>query len=328
MRMLWTRSVGIAAVCLLALGFGAWRAIVLLREPSLPYRDQFSRNNAEEWVPMGGDWQISDGAVFNRSDEDGAKLLTGSSDWTDYELTTDLELNGHAGDVGVMVRVGDEEPGVDSYNGYYVGLRSDDSVVVIGRADHGWMEGRPAAMPGGVQAGVWYQLRVVVVGCNIGAEATNLATAQTSWTVFEERPCVTHGKIGLRSMATGGAWRKVLLRHAVFADFAAIRSHASFVQTPVYPTREDEYNHMRESYFSSTFLPARSYRVANASGKAEGSSPPLQGSLHRFYEGIPIAPKYCETARCRHTHLSSLCAGQHWRHRRSACEADSPEPGR
>jgi hypothetical protein len=153
--------------------------------------------------------------VFNRSDEFGAKLVTGSRHWQDDELDSEMKLIGHEGDVGLMVRVNDEELGVDSYNGYYIGLRSKDSALVIGRADHGWMEGRPAAVLGGVQIGVWYRLRIVVVGCSIGAETTNLATNQRTWTALEEHPCVPRGKIGLRSMSTGGAWRSVVVKHAI-----------------------------------------------------------------------------------------------------------------
>jgi Histidine kinase-, DNA gyrase B-, and HSP90-like ATPase/Histidine kinase len=239
-------------------------AIDYLREPKIPYHDSFAQSDAREWSPIGGDWQISDGAVVNRSDEHGAKLVTGSRMWKDYELSADLKLIGHDGDVGLMVRVDDEEHGVDSYNGYYVGLRSVDSSIVIGRADHGWIEGRPVAMPGGVQIGSWYRLRVVVVGCDIGAQATNVATGETAYAAFEENPCVAQGKIGLRSMATGGAWRNVYVQRATYPAFAAIRAKASFLQSPVYPTREDDYDNMRELYFRSTFLPARSYRESAA----------------------------------------------------------------
>ena len=280
---------------ILAVGLVSWTAAIFLHQPSLPYRDSFARNDATEWTPMGGDWQISDGTVINRSDEHGAKLLTGSSEWKDYELDTELELIGHEGDVGVMVRVEDEELGVDSYNGYYVGLRSLDSALVIGRADHGWIEGRPEAMQGGVQTGVWYSLRVVIVGCNIGAEAVNVATKQTSWAAFEEQPCVPRGKIGLRSMATGGAWRNVSVRRAAYADSMSIRNHASFLQSPIYPIREDEYNRMRESNFHSTFTPPGSYRrpdtsSAFSSADATPTSPliPIESARASTAQSQPV----------------------------------------
>jgi signal transduction histidine kinase len=257
------KSALIAAITAVLLILVGRLAIDYLREPRIPYQDSFARSDAAEWLPIGGDWQISDGSVVNHSDEHGAKLVTGSHKWRDYELNADLKLIGHDGDVGLMVRVDNEEHGVDSYNGYYVGLRSTDSSIVIGRADHGWMEGRPVAMLGGVQIGLWYRLRVVVVGCDVGAQATNLASGQTSYAAFEEKPCVPQGKIGLRSMATGGAWRNVYVQRAAYPAFAVIRTKASFLQSPIYPTREDDYDNMRELYFRSTFLPARSYRESS-----------------------------------------------------------------
>jgi hypothetical protein len=264
MKGLHFKAIIIAIITAVFLIFAGRLVVGYLREPKIPYQDSFARSDATEWLPIGGDWQISDGAVVNRSDEHGAKLVTGSRRWTDYELNADLKLIGHDGDVGLMVRVGNEEHGVDSYNGYYVGLRSVDSSIVIGRADHGWIEGRPVAMPGGVQIGSWYRLRVVVVGCDIGAQATNLASGATSYAAFEENPCVPQGKIGLRSMATGGAWRNVHVQRTSYSAFAAIRAKASFLEIPIYPTREDDYDNMRELYFRSTFLPARSYRESAA----------------------------------------------------------------
>ena len=54
-----------------------------------------------------------------------------------------MELLGEGGDAGVVVRSNDEEPGVDAYNGYYVGVRMYDSSLLIGRSDHGWLEAAP-----------------------------------------------------------------------------------------------------------------------------------------------------------------------------------------
>ncbi len=63
-------------------------------------------------------------AVRNDSDARGSKFMTGSSKWTDYLTEADLQLLGDKGDAGLIVRSTDEEQGVDSYSGYYVGLRA------------------------------------------------------------------------------------------------------------------------------------------------------------------------------------------------------------
>lgn len=231
--------------------------MILPHRPRLPYRDQFSSNRAGEWQAYGGVWQLMGGTVFNRSDERGAKLVTGSSRWSNYRMQSDLEMLGHEGDVGIIIRVGQEEQGIDSYSGYYIGLRSLDSALVIGRADHGWLEARPLPMPGGVHAAVWYRLTVVAVGCRIGAVAANLSTGQTLAGAFEETPCVHRGKIGLRSMATGGAWRHISVTPATNQDLNVIWQRAGTVQHPIYPNREADYNRMRLSDFAEMYVPGR-----------------------------------------------------------------------
>jgi signal transduction histidine kinase len=246
----------VSAVLLLSLSYFARTR----KGTFFPYYDSFATNKASEWTPFGGTWQINDRAVYNRSDERGAKLVTGSPNWSNYQLSADLKLIGHEGDVGVIVRLGDEERGVDSYKGYYVGLRSADSALVIGRADHGWMEGQPIPMLGGVQIGVWYRLRIVAVGCRIGAEAVNIETGQTSWDAFSDEPCIARGRVGLRSMATGGAWRNVSVTTTNEAAWQDIRLHAGFLEQPIYPNREADYSRMREQYFRTTYLPVRSYQ--------------------------------------------------------------------
>jgi signal transduction histidine kinase len=240
-----------ATVVLLLIVFGWF--VYRLGEPGLPYRDRFVERNASGWVVMGGNWQFSGDAVVNRSDEHGAKLVTGPNSWRDIALDADLKLIGHAGDVGLMIRVNDAEPGVDAYNGYYVGLRSDDQALVMGRADFGWMEGRPTQIPGGVVAGWWYHLHVVAVGCTLGAQVTDQMTGVTTYGILKEKNCVARGQIGLRSMATGGAWKRVVVRQASAADLESIRSHVSFIETPHFVFRETDVNQMQRETLDSSF---------------------------------------------------------------------------
>jgi hypothetical protein len=158
----------LALLALFLVGVGITVIARYRKEMALPYHDSLASNSAGEWTPLGGTWEVNNGSVYNRSDERGAKLVAGSPAWTDYALDADLKLIGHEGDLGVIVRLGDEERGVDSYRGYYLGLRSADSALVLGRADHGWMERQPVPMLGGVQVGTWYRLHVVAFGCYIG----------------------------------------------------------------------------------------------------------------------------------------------------------------
>jgi signal transduction histidine kinase len=208
----------------------------------LPFRDSFSAGKTDEWQPIGGAWETANGLMRNESDERGAKLLAGSKRWKNYVVETDLKLLRQGGDVGVIVRSSHEERGVDSYNGYYVGLRSGDNSLLLGRADYGWMEGRPVPMPGGVHSLSWYHLKVVVFGCAVGAFANEIGTNNSTSALLEETDCVPAGRIGLRSTASAAAWRNVRVSAATPEDLSAIRRHAPSIIQPEFPKSEAAFN--------------------------------------------------------------------------------------
>lgn len=130
---------------------------VYLKQHNLHPKRKFaiSAETLKEWRSYGGSWEVLNGTIHNNSAERGPMLITGQSKWTDYTLVADLQFDGNHGDMGVIIRSNDEEEGVDAYRGYYAGLRTTDGMLVIGRADYGWMEARPVQMPGGVHSGTW-----------------------------------------------------------------------------------------------------------------------------------------------------------------------------
>jgi signal transduction histidine kinase len=189
----------------------------------------------EEWKPIGGQWQIVDGVMHNDSPERGAKLLAGSSEWRNYTLNSDIRFTEGGVDMGMMIRSNNEMEGVDTYNGYYVGLRNLDGTIVIGRSDFGWLEARPFPMPGGIHPGIWYRMRVTAYQCNLAASVQNLTTLETAWIAFEERSCVESGRIGLRSLNPGGMWRNISVEPADWNSYQDLRRHAAFVERPLVP---------------------------------------------------------------------------------------------
>ncbi|HEX4582795.1 MAG TPA: ATP-binding protein [Acidobacteriaceae bacterium] len=241
-RGAWWRRAGwigaLVAVALLAGGIAGWRWFVAARPF---YHDGFAQNRADEWHAVGGAWRLASGAMHNDSDERGAKMLTGSYRWRDYRLQTDVQLLGEGGDAGVVVRSNDEEPGVDAYDGYYVGVRMYDSSVVIGRSDHGWLEAAPVPLPG-LRSHVWYHLDVAVVGCTIAATAAEVGSTQVTRAFFEEPDCVRSGRIGLRSLATGAAWRNVQVQPTNQAELTALAGPSPRVLHPDFPKSEAAFN--------------------------------------------------------------------------------------
>jgi signal transduction histidine kinase len=189
--------------------------------------------NISDWTQYGGTWEIADGAVKSNSYERGAKLLAGSKYWSNYTVNADIWFEGPAADMGVAIRTNDESAGVDSYNGYFVGIRSLDGTLVLGRASYYWREVLPVTVPGGIRPFTWYRLRVTAYGCNIAASVTNLNTRQAAWIAYEEHFCVKSGRFGLRTLNGNAKWSNIRVEPATLSDYRALEQNARLVQHPI-----------------------------------------------------------------------------------------------
>jgi signal transduction histidine kinase len=231
-------AVLIAAAAVLA-------AIYVSGLPRLPWRDSFSSGSMSQWQPFGGAWAIYDGGIRNNSDDRGAKLLAGSPDWSDYAVDADVLLLGDDGDAGLVVRSSDEEEGVDSYSGYYVGLRDRNNSMTIGRADHGWIEYQAVSPHHPLRSFQWYHLHVVAVGCEIAAVASDFETGDRTWVGMHESPCARTGRIGLRSYSSGGVWKNVRVAKAGLADLTPLLARVPPAPSPDFLQSEAGFNSLR-----------------------------------------------------------------------------------
>jgi hypothetical protein len=201
-------------VLFLAAAFASWAiaagAFHLLRSPArgLPYHDNFAGTDNSEWAAYDGNWNVQSGVMVNESNERGAKLVTGSPYWTNYALDADVSLSS-TGEVGVIARVSDAEPGVDSYNGIYGGLRVRDEALVLGVADHGWGEETAQPMQYPIISNAWYHIRMEIRGCHVSISAHREGKKDTIGIDESLDQCPGHGKIGLRSYDSGGQWKNV-----------------------------------------------------------------------------------------------------------------------
>jgi signal transduction histidine kinase len=237
--MKWRWGVIAAFVALLcAVG---WRFYQRSPLHGLPYKDSFEVGKSEEWTAYGGTWRVAQGTMRNESDERGAKLMTGSSWWKDYTITTDVELLGEQGDAGVILRSSDEELGVDSYTGYYVGLRSNDGSLIVGFAEHGWVQLAGKAIPGGVRPFHWYRLRATVLGCSISAIAVDSVTGEAnSVSLNDHANCLQRGRVGIRSHSSGGAWKNFVAKQVDPADLSPATERAGVERIARMPYAVDE----------------------------------------------------------------------------------------
>jgi hypothetical protein len=174
----------------------------------LPYRDNIASGSNSGWVAYDGNWTAHSGVMVNESNERGAKLVTGSPYWTDYIFDADIALNS-TGEAGILARVSDAEPGVDSYSGIYAGLRDRDEALVLGIADHDWSEITRKPMPYPIHPNVWYHLRMEVQGCHISLSASQNGGGSAQRLDVSLPQCPARGKIGLRSYDSGGQWKNI-----------------------------------------------------------------------------------------------------------------------
>lgn len=208
----WPASAIVIAVALVS-GLSLFFLNIHAHDPErgLPFAFSFANNAKDRWTALGGTWEVVDGSMRNESDDRGAKLLTGSRYWKNYSIDADIQLLGD-GDAGLAARVSDAEVGVDSYSGYYAGLRTMDNSLVLGRAQHGWEEYPPISFPGGVHPFHWYHLNLTVRGCEISAVATDPITGKSASIVKRSVSCLPAGCIALRSYTSGGMWRNAVVQ--------------------------------------------------------------------------------------------------------------------
>jgi hypothetical protein len=232
-RRLHRRHFLMAAACLgvLALGALGYLAYRSVAQPGPSYHDAFAQERQDEWQAFGGTWEIVNGAMQNSSDERGAKLMTGSTDWQDYKVEADVQLLGEAGDAGLVMRATQEEEGVDSYHGYFAGLRDLDNTLILGRADYGWHELRANPVVSGVHTRVWYHLTFLAYGCTLATSATS-PSGETTTAAIQDPSCVKAGRFGLQSYASGALWRNVTVSRSSQQDLVSLKG-ARHIELPV-----------------------------------------------------------------------------------------------
>jgi signal transduction histidine kinase len=282
MEKIWRPRTVILALAVFVVGAGV--LYFSRTSPGLPYQDSFSSGRTGEWRAYAGSWETHEGAIRNLSEERGAKLITGSTEWSDYSVQADMMLLGQTGDAGLILRSSDEEEGVDSYSGYYAGLRLPDELV-IGRADHGWMEYQAAPISAPLHTFKWYHLKVVAVGCDVAAIASDPETGQSTVAALREKDCARRGRIGLRSYSAGGTWRRVMVARATRADLLATEQGTRVVDSPEAMQTEAGFSAiLARSVRHESVLPQAA--VARRSAASELQTPTIK-SLRQVFEPHP-----------------------------------------
>jgi hypothetical protein len=166
------------------------------------------------WQPISGRWSERTGVVSNRNYGRGDMLIAQHSEGTDYRIAAELRFDllfpeTEYGDAGLVIRTTDPEQGVDSYQGYYAGIRPNQQTMVLGRASYEWHELRSEALVTPIVVGGWYRLELSARGCKLTVTATPEGNHPATKMEYTDSQCLAAGVAGLRSFYTQASWRNV-----------------------------------------------------------------------------------------------------------------------
>lgn len=145
------------------IGVGTWNTAseykdvkVIAPDGTVLFTSDFSRNSAG-WKKLGdGNWSVKDGALQQGAEKPFVRALAGDSSWTDYTLTLKArKISGQEGFLILFHIVGDDDRTWWNLGGW--GNTQD------GLENGGTIDGKP----GRIEAGRWYDIKVVVSGKHV-----------------------------------------------------------------------------------------------------------------------------------------------------------------
>jgi len=196
------------------LGLVVILGIAWLTGPEIIRRYHPHYNSLSGWKQISGRWSSQADVLSNTNYGRGDMLIAEHSNGGDYSIAADVRFDivfseTHYGDAGLVIRATDPQPGVDSYMGYYAGLRLNDQALVLGRATYGWQELATRKLATPLSIGSWYHLELTAQGCNLSATVTPSEGRPGTRLDFKDEHCLTHGVAGLRSFYAQASWRNV-----------------------------------------------------------------------------------------------------------------------
>jgi hypothetical protein len=171
-------------------------------------------DNMHGWQSISGRWAEHAGVFSNPNYGRGDMLIAQRSQGANYRISADIRFDllfpdTHYGDAGLVIRTTDPEQGVDSYQGYYAGIRPDEQTVVLGRASYDWRQLKAARLVAPVSVGSWYRLEISAHGCALTVTVIPVGGGPTTQIDYQDSNCLTEGAAGLRSFYAQASWRNV-----------------------------------------------------------------------------------------------------------------------
>jgi len=144
------------------IGVGTWltqaefKDIKVTHDGQILFASDFGQD-MNGWKPLSGDWKAQDGALRQTSGAENVRALAGDSAWTDYTYT--LKARKLGGAEGFLILFGVKDENAKSWwnIGGWGNTRSAIEMEGVAGND----------VPGGIETGRWYDIRVEVKGGNV-----------------------------------------------------------------------------------------------------------------------------------------------------------------
>ncbi|OQD75679.1 hypothetical protein PENDEC_c006G00231 [Penicillium decumbens] len=175
----------------------------------LPYNSNFSATGNAGWIEFDALWSISgDQYEFAPVTDPATIVLTGSSGWTDYEISADVTVTSTSGVVGVLVRASNSNTAPNELSRYTAaidGNRGDLTLYQVGDTVTTTLRSEP--VPGGVKANQQYHLSLSVNATTLVATLTDSGNTNTTFTVTNDG--LLRGAAGLYGRYGSGSFSNV-----------------------------------------------------------------------------------------------------------------------
>ncbi|KAE8315219.1 hypothetical protein BDV41DRAFT_574918 [Aspergillus transmontanensis] len=179
----------------------------------LPYKSDFSVTGDAGWIDFDQSWSVSgDQYQFPQPNSDqGTIVLTGSSGWTDYEISADAIVTSSSGVVGLLARAThlDNAPkGITRYTAAIDSNRGDFTLYKVNDKGATVLSSKP--VPGGIKVNQTYHLSLSVKSATLFATVTGSGEAKTNLSVADN--VLGRGLAGLFGSYGSGGFSNVQIQ--------------------------------------------------------------------------------------------------------------------
>jgi len=172
-----------------------------LGTPSLvsgSFTEDFDKTWSQRWTVFGGNWLARNETLSTEPrSANGAKALAMATAFTNFTCEADVSV-GEAGEAGLIVRASKPDIGTDAYCGYYAGISSQNSNVILGSVSNSWHE--IATEPMSFTPNKLYHLKIEANGPHL-----KVFVGDNAYPVVDiQDDHFTHGMVGVRNFCTDG----------------------------------------------------------------------------------------------------------------------------